>query len=515
MKKITINTLLFCCFAGTAFSQNVGISEAAPNSKLDVVQTETTGNSIEVTHGVTTSTSDAVFVKNNGLGMGLNVWNQLTTNADPVGLFEQNGTGFGIVSIMPVGNSSAGIVSLHNGSSTNSLGLYNDIANGMGQYNYIRNNNISIYHDLIDAGGIGSVVDLDVQDGYGVAVFGTNPANTAGGDVIGLSAFVRTATPTAGLNVFGAALAGEQYGVGHGILVSHYGNSGRNAEFNIINTTNSDPAIFTSHTGRGSAIVAQNQSNALPAAISVADISYTGTDLDDHTAVEGSSVPGNGFGFGVLGTGGYVGVVGNEGSGGALAGVFAIGDVGATGAKPFIIDHPSDPENKMLRHFALESDEILNVYRGNVMLDENGKATVELPDYFEAINIDFSYQLTAIGTPVHPYISSEVNGNTFEISGEPNTKTSWMLIAQRNDPYVQQNPDKKENVIIKDEFHKGKYLMPKLYNQPESKSVFFREQKTNNEPSKIDFSKTGLSQDKREEIRNKRREIEVNKEDNK
>jgi hypothetical protein len=41
---------------------------------------------------------------------------------------------------------------------------------------------------------------------------------------------------------------------------------------------------------------------------------------------------------------------------GADAGVFAFGDVGATGGKPFIIDHPLDPENKMLRHFALESN---------------------------------------------------------------------------------------------------------------------------------------------------------------
>ena len=81
----------------------------------------------------------------------------------------------------------------------------------------------------------------------------------------------------------------------------------------------------------------------------------------------------------------------------------------ATGAKPFMIDHPADPANKYLKHFALESDEVLNVYRGTIMLDGAGKATVTLPDYVELVNIDFSYQLTGIGPPVHPYIESEIS----------------------------------------------------------------------------------------------------------
>lgn len=501
MKKITINTLMFCGFAGTAFSQNVGISEAAPNSKLDVVQTETTGNSIEVTHGITTSTSDAVFIKNNSLGRGINVWNQLTTNANPVGLFEQNGTGDGIISVMPVGNSSTSIISLHQG--TNALGIYNEVTNGIGQYNFINSNNISTYHDLTTAGGFGDVVDLGVQDGAGMMVIAVdNPTTpTAGGDVIGLSAFVRTATPTVGVNVSGAALAGEQYGVGHGILVSHYGNSGRNAEFNIINATNTSPALFTSHTGRGSAIVAQNQSNAITGTISVADISYTGTDADDHIAVEGTSTPSAGYGIGVLGTGNWYGIA-------------SIGDMTATGVKPFTIDHPSDPENKMLKHFSIESNEVLNLYRGTIELDANGKAVVELPDYFELINKDFSYQLTAIGTPVHPYVFSEIEGNSFIVAGEPNTKVSWTVYADRNDAYIQQHPEKAIDVVEKEGNRQGKYFSPELYNQPESKGMFYHENNLNNQQSKIDFSKTGLSQDKKEEIRNKRREIEVNKEEN-
>ena len=39
----------------------------------------------------------------------------------------------------------------------------------------------------------------------------------------------------------------------------------------------------------------------------------------------------------------------------------------------------------------------MNVYNGNVTTDANGDATVILPDYFEALNRDFLYQLTVIG----------------------------------------------------------------------------------------------------------------------
>ena len=40
---------------------------------------------------------------------------------------------------------------------------------------------------------------------------------------------------------------------------------------------------------------------------------------------------------------------------------------------------------------------MMNVYNGNVTLDSKGEATVELPDYFGALNRDYRYQLTPIG----------------------------------------------------------------------------------------------------------------------
>lgn len=513
MKKIILSTLV-TCMVSSVFSQNVGISEASPNSKLDVVQTETTGNSIEISHSITTNTSAALRIKNSGLGNSLTATNLSLTSTAPVAFFDQGGLGEGIYTLMPAGNSSAGILAVGWGSGDGvqilqggtGWGIYNGVTSGVGQFNQLLSYNFSVFHDLTDAGGIGSYVDLDVQDGWGVVVSGTNPGYTSGGDVIGISAFVRTVTPTIGTVVSGAALAGEQYGLGHGILINHFGASGRNAEFNIDNASNTDPAIFASHTGQGSAIVGQNQSNAITGAISVADFSYTGSDIDDHIAVSGSSVPSAGWGIGVMGVGGWYGVY-SDGD------LFAQGDLTASGVKPFTIDHPNDPENKILKHFSIESNEVLNMYRGTVVLDGNGKAIVSLPDYFEAINKDFSYQLTAIGTPVHPYVYSEIEGNTFEVAGEPNTKVSWTVYADRNDPYLQQNPERGNDVVEKQGDRKGKYFSPELYNQPESKGMFYNENNTNTSPSKFDPAKKRLSQDKLDNIKRKGRDIKLDRPD--
>ena len=39
------------------------------------------------------------------------------------------------------------------------------------------------------------------------------------------------------------------------------------------------------------------------------------------------------------------------------------------------------------------------MYDGVVVLDEEGEAVIELPDWFGAVNRDFRYQLTSIGAP--------------------------------------------------------------------------------------------------------------------
>jgi hypothetical protein len=88
---------------------------------------------------------------------------------------------------------------------------------------------------------------------------------------------------------------------------------------------------------------------------------------------------------------------------GSVAGYFE-GDVHVTGTLSksggsFQIDHPLDPENKYLYHSFVESPDMMNVYNGNVTTDSRGFAHITMPDWFEALNGDFRYQLTTIGQP--------------------------------------------------------------------------------------------------------------------
>jgi hypothetical protein len=156
-------------------------------------------------------------------------------------------------------------------------------------------------------------------------------------------------------------------------------------------------------------------------------------------------------------------------------GIFNNLDVGANfyagGSKSFRIDHPKDPENKFLIHYCIESNEILNMYRGTATFDSNGEAEITLPDYFSDININYSYQLTPIGKAMpNLYIKSEISGNSFTIAGgEAGTKVSWTVYAERNDLYMRNNPELKNPEPFKTGRYKGKYVHPTLYGLPANK----------------------------------------------
>jgi hypothetical protein len=182
-----------------------------------------------------------------------------------------------------------------------------------------------------------------------------------------------------------------------------------------------------------------------------------------------------GNGVGVAGKG-YYGVFGQDRYNGGMAGaygVYANGNFGATGTKTFRIDHPLDPENKYLIHNSVESPEVLNLYRGTVKLDAAGNSTVVLPTYFHAANQNFSYHLTPIGGPSTMYVAEKINQGQFKIAGgQPGMEVSWMVIAERNDPYMQNRPHLREVEPLKNDRDKGKYLMPLDHGQPTGKSLF-------------------------------------------
>jgi len=163
--------------------------------------------------------------------------------------------------------------------------------------------------------------------------------------------------------------------------------------------------------------------------------------------------------------------------------IVAIGPSNFTGAvnvvgtftatnKQFVIDHPLDPENKTLAHATVESDERVNVYSGNVVLDADGAAVVALPPWAESLNTDFRYQLTCIGRAAPVHVSREVSDGSFGIAGGAAGMTvSWQLTGVRNDPWAQQHPFEVEE--DKAEAERGSYRHPDVYGHPAERSVSY------------------------------------------
>ena len=177
--------------------------------------------------------------------------------------------------------------------------------------------------------------------------------------------------------------------------------------------------------------------------------------------------------------------IGVYGEGGTWAGFFE-GNVRVNGqlskaSGSFQIDHPLDPANKYLYHSFVESPDMMNIYNGNTTTDANGEAVIALPDYFEALNKDFRYQLTPIGQFAQAIIAEEISANLFTIkTDKPNVKVSWQVTGIRRDAYaekhrIQVEEDKGEE--------RGKYLHPTEHGQPDSMGIGYEEsQRLQSEP---------------------------------
>jgi hypothetical protein len=154
------------------------------------------------------------------------------------------------------------------------------------------------------------------------------------------------------------------------------------------------------------------------------------------------------------------------------------GTLSKTGGS-FKIDHPLDPANRYLYHSFVESPDMMNIYNGNVILDANGEAWVDLPDWFEALNggaahrADYRYQLTCIGGYAPVYIAQKIEDNRFQIAGGvPGMEVSWQVTGIRHDPWAEVHRIPVEQDKPLDE--QGTYLYPGLYGQPEEMGLDYR-----------------------------------------
>lgn len=146
----------------------------------------------------------------------------------------------------------------------------------------------------------------------------------------------------------------------------------------------------------------------------------------------------------------------------------------------FLIDHPDDPLNKTLRHNFVESPENLCLYRGLVKIDQNGKGTFKLPDYFKSLTKEdeATVTLTAVGVPFD--LGYEWNDSFTEVTvfGEPGREASYIVMADRDDPVMKKlyHPvveEKSEKSICK----KGVLLDPEAYGYAEEYGAHYQKEK--------------------------------------
>ncbi len=213
---------------------------------------------------------------------------------------------------------------------------------------------------------------------------------------------------------------------------------------------------------------------------------YGQTSVNPSTDNEAPAVMGVQMAANVLGALGYAwadlrytiatGVYG-EGAGSDYAGYFN-GNVNITGmltkaSGSFRIDHPLDPENMTLSHSFVESPDMMNIYNGNVCTDGDGKATIALPDWFEALNRDYRYQLTVIDDSddfVQAKIAREVRDGSFDIrTSKPRTKVSWQVTGIRQDAYANANRVQVEE--DKPEWARGRYLHPEAFGLTRARGI--------------------------------------------
>jgi hypothetical protein len=246
------------------------------------------------------------------------------------------------------------------------------------------------------------------------------------------------------------------------VQVIHYGTGGA-AEFEIQNANSGADALYAYTNGTGDAAffrvnnaggghALQLSSNSNNDALRV---EMTGNDDAGYFEILNTSSPYSAIHAKTNGTG-YAG---------RFAGKVTISDnLEVGGAKNFLIDHPLDPANKILRHSAVESPEMMNIYKGRARLN-NGEAVISLPSYFDALNHPEGREISL--TPVNGwsplYLEGEIKNNQFVVKttkdGNPDQEFSWVVYAVRNDAYAKDHP-----IVVEEEkgvnngFKKGELL---------------------------------------------------------
>jgi trimeric autotransporter adhesin len=175
-------------------------------------------------------------------------------------------------------------------------------------------------------------------------------------------------------------------------------------------------------------------------------------------------------GSGVVGVNTAGGLAGYMGGTLEVAGNLIVTGTVSKGGGSFKIDDPIAPAQKYLSHSFVESPDMMDIYNGNVTTDANGYATVTMPAWFEALNGDFRYQLTTVGTFSQAMIAQEITAGKFRIrTTKPHVKVSWQVTGVRHDAWANANRIPTEE--DKPAGEQGHYLHPELFGAGPDQSI--------------------------------------------
>jgi hypothetical protein len=328
---------------------------------------------------------------------------------------------------------------------------YNTSTSGSGGAGVYGNSSNSAVAGVYGYNSGGSGVQGNTSTGYGV--YGQSSSNGQGGHFTnsgnGIGAYGYAATT-------GVGLEGQNDGTGYGVRGSHnatsgtgygtYGESSSNSGYGLygVNFANGGIAVYATVGTGGYGVYATATSG-----IGVYATSASSTNQALYATNSGGG-PAAYFGGSVQVTGAL-----SKGSG------------------TFLIDHPLDPTNKDLLHSFVESPEMKNIYDGRGVADGQGEMIVEMPEYFDALNSDFRYQLTALGGPAPElHVKTELTERRFVIAGaKPGQKICWQVTGVRKDAFALAHPVEVERE--KKPSEKGKYRYPVEHGQPMSMGIDF------------------------------------------
>src|SRR6516162_2412532 len=464
------NTAVYGLASNTSAGSSAAGVTGASNSQLGSgVQGVTTSSKGIGVQGVVNSSSGGIAVQGlnkatSGVSQGVSGQaSSVTANSSGVNGFEAAKTGqvYGVIGSTNSNTANAAGVSGFEGATTGRVFGVNGGANSTTQGAAAVNG----FEGATTGQVFGVAGSTNSTTNFATGVSGFEGAIT--GTVFGVQGGTNSTTQgAAGVNGFEGATAGTVFGVTGTTNSTTSGSSGLNG-FEGAKTGGPVYGVsgYTASTGGIGVFGSAQATSGFAVGVEGATSSPGGT--------AGQFVNISGSGKVLLGQSGsnYNTIFSVDASGnGSFAGNLNVTGKLTKGSGSFKIDDPLDPAHKYLSHSFVESPDMMNVYNGNVTTDKHGLATVVLPDYFEALNRDFRYQLTVIGQFAQAIVQQEIKHNRFTIkTSKSSVKVSWQVTGIRHDAYADayRIPVEEE----KPPQEQGHYLHPELFGTSEHQAI--------------------------------------------